>query len=75
VLAASLWVSSPSTEASNLLYSQAVDGQSAFGPSEAWTPSSINSEAADGVIKNPYVSLVKSKKGTVSALTNCQTIS
>jgi hypothetical protein len=65
--------------ASDLLYSQAVDGQSIFGPSEVWAPSSINSEVADdfdiignisdvtadGVIKNPDVSLVKSKKGTV----------
>jgi hypothetical protein len=47
VLAASLWVSSPAAKASALLYSQAVDGQSAFGPSEVWTPSNINSEVAD----------------------------
>ena len=64
VLAASLWVSSPSAKASDLLYSQAVDGQSAFGPSEVWTPSNINSEVADDfdlvgnidrVIANGYV--------------------
>ena len=47
VLAASLWVSNPSAKASELLYSQAVDGQSIFGPSEVWTPSNINSEVAD----------------------------
>jgi len=47
VLAASLWISNPSAKASDLLYSQAVDGQSAFGPSEVWTPSNINSEVAD----------------------------
>ena len=47
LLAASLWVSNPSAKASALLYSQAVDGQSAFGPSEVWTPSNINSEVAD----------------------------
>ena len=64
VLAASLWVSNPSAKASDLLYSQAVDGQSAFGPSEVWTPSNINSEVADDfdvvgnidrVIANGYV--------------------
>ena len=50
--------------ASDLLYSQAVDGQSAFGPSEVWAPSNINSEVADDftvvgnidrVIANGYV--------------------
>lgn len=65
VLAASLWVSSPSVKASDLLYSQAVDGQSAFGPSEVWAPSNIDSEVADDfdvvgsidrVIANGFVS-------------------
>ena len=47
VLGASPWVSNPSVQVSDLLYSQAVDGQSAFGPREVWTPSNINSEVAD----------------------------
>ena len=46
LLAASLWVSSPTARRAHC-YSQAVDGQSAFGPSEVWTPSNINSEVAD----------------------------
>src|SRR6478736_8475656 len=46
-IAAFLMAAINSLPASALLYSQAVDGQSAFGPSEVWTPSNINSEVAD----------------------------
>lgn len=34
-------------QTSGLLYSQLSDGQSTFGPSELWTPASVNSEVAD----------------------------
>src|SRR5918995_4337089 len=34
-------------QASDLLFSQMSDGQSAFGPSELWTAAGINSEVAD----------------------------
>src|SRR6476646_5669424 len=63
-IAAFLMAAINSLPASDLLYSQSVDGQSAFGPSEVWTPSNINSEVADDfevvgsidrVIANGYV--------------------
>ena len=63
-----------SAKASDLLYSQAVDGQSTFGPSEVWTPSNINSEVADDfdvvgsidrVFANGYVSGVGNFRGSV----------
>ena len=46
-LAAFLLATVSPAQASAVLYSQAVDGQSIFGPSEVWTPSNINSEVAD----------------------------
>jgi hypothetical protein len=36
-----------SAQASELLFSQSSDGQSAYGPSQLWTPAGINSELAD----------------------------
>ena len=34
-------------QASELLFSQFSDGQSAYGPSELWNPAGVNSEVAD----------------------------
>ena len=45
-IAAWLWSAVLPASASNLLYSQLVDGQSTFGPSELWIPN-IDSEVAD----------------------------
>src|SRR5258708_4258159 len=47
VLAASLWVTSPAANASELIYSQYSDGQSTYGPSLVWSPDSVNAEVAD----------------------------
>src|SRR6478736_5295760 len=47
LLAASLWMCSPSPAASELLFSQNADGQSTYGPSELWPAASVNSEIAD----------------------------
>src|SRR6476660_3799123 len=47
LLAASLWMCSPSPAASELLFSQNADGQSTYGPSQLWSASSVNSEIAD----------------------------
>ena len=47
MLAASLWVTSPSARAGQLIYSQYSDGQSAFGPSQVWPATGANSEIAD----------------------------
>ncbi len=64
-LAAFLLATVSPARASEVIYSQAVDGQSIFGPSEVWTPSNINSEVADDfdvvgsidrVFANGYVS-------------------
>ena len=41
------WVGAVPARTSGLLYSQSSDGQSTFGPSETWTPASVNSEVAD----------------------------
>lgn len=47
LLAASLWFGSPSAEASDLVFSQSSDGQSAYGPSQLWPANGVNSEVAD----------------------------
>ena len=47
LLAASLWMCSPSAAASDLLFSQNADGQSTYGPSQLWSASNVNSEIAD----------------------------
>src|SRR5262245_45334374 len=47
LLAALLSVSSPSANASELIYSQLSDNRSTFGPSQLWSPNSVNSEIAD----------------------------
>ena len=47
VLAASLWLTSPSAEASELIYSQYSDGQSTYGPSLVWPANGVNAEVAD----------------------------
>ena len=47
VLAAFLWVSSPSARAGELIYSQYSDNQSAYGPSQLWAATNVNSEVAD----------------------------
>ncbi len=47
ILAASLWVTSPSARAGQLIYSQSSDGQSAYGPSQVWPATGVNSEIAD----------------------------
>src|SRR5678816_2974598 len=47
LLAASLWMCSPSSAASELLFSQNADGQSTYGPSQLWSASNVNSEIAD----------------------------
>lgn len=47
ILAASVWTAVASTQASELLFSQLPDYQSAYGPSEMWSPAGINSEVAD----------------------------
>jgi hypothetical protein len=47
VLTASLWFSSPSARASEVIYSQFPDYQSAYGPSLVWAPNGVNSEVAD----------------------------
>lgn len=47
VLAASLWISSTSAEAGELLFSQYSDNQSTYGPSQSWPANGVNSEIAD----------------------------
>jgi hypothetical protein len=47
VLAASLWICSPSPAASELLFSQNADGQSTYGPSQLWSANGVSSEIAD----------------------------
>src|SRR4029434_2201854 len=47
LLAASLWICSPSLAASELLFSQNADGQSTYGPSQCWSAGGVNSEIAD----------------------------
>jgi hypothetical protein len=47
VLAAWLWVSSPSAQAGELIFSQPGDNQSTFGPSQLWAADGVNSEVAD----------------------------
>lgn len=47
ILAASLWITSPSARADEVIYSQFHDYQSAYGPSLVWTPNGVNSEVAD----------------------------
>jgi hypothetical protein len=47
LLVASLWITSASTRAGQLIYSQYSDGQSAFGPSLVWPATGGNSEIAD----------------------------
>src|SRR5688500_6789213 len=47
ILAASLWITSPSDRAGALIYSQSSDGQSTFGPSQLWAATGVNSEVAD----------------------------
>jgi Divergent InlB B-repeat domain/IPT/TIG domain len=47
VLAAFIWAGLVRAQASELLFSQLSDGQSAYGPSELWTPAGVNSEVAD----------------------------
>src|ERR1043166_4572710 len=42
-----LLVLTASAHASDLLFSQASDGQSTYGPSEMWTAAGINSQVAD----------------------------
>ncbi len=46
-LAASLWITSPAANASELIYSQYSDGQSVYGPSLVWPADAVNSEVAD----------------------------
>jgi hypothetical protein len=47
MLAAALCASPGSAKASELLFSQYADGQSAFGPSQLWSATGVNSEVAD----------------------------
>jgi hypothetical protein len=47
VVAAALWVSSPSAKAGELIFSQRSDNQSTYGPSQSWPASGVNSEIAD----------------------------
>jgi hypothetical protein len=47
VLAAFIWAGLVRAQASELLFSQSSDGQSAYGPSELWAPAGVNSEVAD----------------------------
>src|SRR4030095_10329083 len=47
VLVTFIWTGLVQAQASELLFSQLSDGQSTYGPSELWSPSSINSEVAD----------------------------
>jgi hypothetical protein len=46
-MAACLGAIAAPAQASDLLFSQLVDGQSVFGPSDVWTPSNIDREVAD----------------------------
>jgi hypothetical protein len=47
VVAMLMWGGMVRAQASDLLFSQLSDGQSAYGPSELWTAAGINSEVAD----------------------------
>lgn len=47
ILAALLWIASPSAQPSVLIYSQGFDGQSAYGPSLIWPADGVNNEVAD----------------------------
>src|ERR1044071_6897761 len=47
LLAALLWISSPSANAGQLIYSQLSDNQSTYGPSQTWPADGVNSEVAD----------------------------
>ena len=47
VLTAWLWVTSPTANASELIYSRSSDGQSVYGPSLVWPADGVNSEVAD----------------------------
>ena len=47
VVAALLWISSPSALASDLIYSQSSDNQSTYGPSQLWPANGVNGEVAD----------------------------
>ena len=42
-----LWIPWLSATAGDLIYSQLVDGQSTYGPSQLWSANSVNSEVAD----------------------------
>ena len=42
VLAAFIWAGLVRAQASELLFSQSSDGQSAYGPSELWAPAGVN---------------------------------
>ena len=46
-IAACLGAIAVPAQASDLLFSQLVDGQSVFGPSDVWTPSNVDREVAD----------------------------
>ncbi len=46
-LVISLCAASPAAEASGLIYSQGLDGQSVYGPSIVWAASGVNSEVTD----------------------------
>ena len=46
-IAACLGAIAVPAQASDLLFSQLVDGQSVFGPSDIWTPSNVDREVAD----------------------------
>ena len=47
ILTTFLWAGLVPAQASELLFSQWSDNQSAYGPSELWAPDGINSEVAD----------------------------
>jgi hypothetical protein len=47
LLTALLWISSPSANAGQLIYSQLSDNQSTYGPSQSWPAGGVNSEVAD----------------------------
>ena len=47
LLAALFWISGLPANAGERIYSQLSDNQSAYGPSQLWSPGAVNSEVAD----------------------------